>query len=373
MKIIAQKNNLLKALSRAQGVVEKRTTVPILSYVLLEATDRGLTISATDMDLGFKETVSAQIEEHGATTVSAFMLYDIVRKLEGDADVTVTLDGEQNRLEIESGRSTFKLGTLPVSEFTPVKAGDDLPHTFSMPVETLRRMLDCTRSAMSTDETRYYLNGIYLHTHERDGVLGLRAVATDGHRLAVFDTVLPDNAEAIPGIIIGRKAVTEMRKLVEQGEGDVKISLSGTQISVNFDDAILTSRLVEGTYPSYQHVIPVANDNSMLVDTQAFADAVDRVALLSSEKSKAIKLKIEANCMTLSALNADHGSAVEEMEVEYTATPVSMGFNPRYLLDVTQQMRHDQILFRLADSATPIIMNDQGENNATFVLMPMRV
>lgn len=373
MKIIAQKNSLLKALSRAQGVVEKRTTVPILSYVLLEASDRGLTISATDMDLGFKETVPAQIEEQGAATVSAFMLYDIVRKLEGDAHVALSFDGEHNRLELDSGRSNFKLGSLPVSEFTPVKAGDDLPHTFKIPVETLRRMLDCTRSAMSTDETRYYLNGIYVHTHERDGVMGLRAVATDGHRLAVFDTVLPAHAGNIPGVIIGRKAVNEMRKLIEQGEGEVTISLSETQISVNFDDAILTSRLVEGTYPSYEHVIPTANDNSMLVDTQAFADAVDRVALLSSEKSKAIKLKIEANCLTLSALNADQGSAVEEMEVDYTAAPVSMGFNPRYLLDVTQQIKHDQILFRLADSATPIIMNDQGEDNATFVLMPMRV
>ena len=371
MKITVNRNHLLKTLTRSQGVVEKRTTVPILSNVLLEATDQGLVVSATDLEIGFKETVVAEIEDMGATTVSAFMLYDIVRKLKDGAPITIAFEKNEGKVTVASGRSTFTLGCLPVEDFTPVKTGEDLPHRFTIEARKFIHLIDCTRFSMSTDEARYFLNGIYFHVLE-DKKNVLRAVATDGHRLAMTEVEVQGVAD-LPAIIVGRKAINEIRKLIDQGEGELNISLSENLLSCSYDGAVFTTRLIEGNYPAYANVIPSANDNDLHVETKEFADAVDRVALLSAEKNRAVKLNISPSSMTVSAVNAEQGSAVEEMEVEYSASPLQMGFNPKYLLDVAQHIKGDMLQFRLSNSATPVVIQDKADQQATYVLMPMRV
>lgn len=374
MKVLIERSNLLKALSHAQSVVERKTTIPILANVLVDAKEDGtLTLSATDLDLGFQETITAKTDCPGATTVPAHTLYDIVRKLPEGAEVELSLEVDTNQLILKSGRSRFTLGCLPVEDFTPITISGELPYTFHLPVETFRHLIDTTRSSMSTDETRYFLNGVYIHTLEKDTGKKLRFVSTDGHRLAFVDIPAPEGAEDIPGVIVGRKAVNEVRKLVDQGEGEVEFKLSETQVVCKYNDALLTSRLIEGSFPDYEKVIPKDNNKVLVIDTKSFAESVDRVSTLSPDKDRAVKLNVNQDTLTVSAANSNQGAAVEETEVNYSFDPVETGFNARYLLDVAQHIQGDLIRLKFADASTPIIMNDENDETATFVLMPMRV
>src|SRR5215469_6658350 len=274
MKLIIERAALLKALGHVQSVVERRTTIPILSNVLLSATAGRLALSATDMDLEIIERVPGQIEREGRTTAPAHTLYDIVRKLREGAQVEIEASGERNAMVLRSGRSTFTLQCLPPEDY-PVMASGELPHNFGLPASELRTLIDRTRFAISTEETRYYLNGIYLHATKADEVPVIRAVATDGHRLARMEMVLPEGAAGMPGIIIPRKTVLELRKLVEESDEEIEIALSETKIRFSTGSATLTSKLIDGTFPDYDRVIPTANDKILEVKRKEFADAVD--------------------------------------------------------------------------------------------------
>jgi len=371
MRFTVEKAALLKPLSHAQGVVERRNTIPILSNVLMSVEEGRLNLTATDMDIDVAEAVPVDMVQAGAATAPAHTFHDIVRKLPDGAEVEVSAEGG-SRITVKAGRSSFQLAALPTDEF-PVLDGDDLPYRFALQAEALKAVIDRTRFAISTEETRYYLNGIYLHATESESDPMLRAVATDGHRLARFEMALPEGAKGMPGVIVPRKAVNEVRKLIDDVDDDIEIGLSDTKMRFSFGHIRLTTKLIDGTFPDYERVIPQGNDKRLTVDCRSFKDAVDRVATISTEKSRAVKLALEPGTLTLSASSPDAGMATEEVEVGYEAGAMEIGFNSRYLLDIAQQIEGDQVEFALADAASPTVVRDAGDSGALYVLMPMRV
>jgi DNA polymerase III subunit beta len=380
MKLTIERVALLKALGHVQSVVERRNTIPILSNVLLRADGTGpgatLALSATDMDLEIIEQVPARIERTGRTTAPAHTLYDIVRKLPEGAQIELEASGERGAMVLRCGRSTFTLACLPPEDY-PVMASGELGHHFTMAAAELKTLVDRTRFAISTEETRYYLNGIYLHTTKNDEVPVIRAVATDGHRLARVEMVLPEGAAGMPGIIVPRKTVLELRKLVEESEDDIQLALSETKIRFDIGKATLTSKLIDGTFPDYDRVIPTGNDKVLEVKCKEFAEAVDRVATISTEKSRAVKLAIapgaNGGSLAVSATSPENGTAIEELEVRYLSEPLEIGFNSRYLLDIAAQIEGEGAQFVMFDSASPTIVRDRADSSALYVLMPMRV
>ncbi len=372
MKLTIERGALLKALAHVQSVVERRNTIPILSNVLIDASGSAVSLTATDMDLTIVESVAASVAAAGATTAPAHTLYDIVRKLPDGAQVQIDSGGDGSQLAIRAGRSRFTLATLPRDDFPAMGAGE-LPHSFSIAAGDMRGLIDRTRFAISTEETRYYLNGIYLHAHSADGPPVLRAVATDGHRLARVEMPLPMGAAEIPGVILPRKAVAEIRKLIDESDAPIDVALSETRVRFAVGDVVLTSKLIDGTFPDYQRVIPSGNDKVLKVDRRSFAEAVDRVSTISSEKSRAVKLSLKPGNLTLSATSAENGSASEELEVNYDGGEIDIGFNARYLLDITQQIEGDGAQLTLADAASPTLVRDESDASALYVLMPMRV
>jgi DNA polymerase-3 subunit beta len=377
MKITIERAALLKALGHIQSVVERRNTIPILSNVLLEAAPaKGgggrLSLTATDMDVAFVEIVSAEIAKAGATTVQAHTLYEIVRKLPEGSQVGLEWLSEKGQVALRAGRSSFSLAALPADDFPKMAAGE-LPHAFEIGAGDLKNLIDKTRFAISTEETRYYLNGIYLHAATSNGVKVLRAVATDGHRLARIEMPLPEGADSIPGVILPRKTVMELRKLIDEASGAVQITLSDTRARFSFGEAVLVSKLIDGAFPDYERVIPSGNDKSMEVDRRLFASAVDRVATISTEKSRAVKLALSKNLLTLTANSPDAGTASEEIEIAYQGPALEIGFNARYLLDIAEQLEGENAAFKMADAASPTILGDAADASALYVLMPMRV
>ncbi len=372
MKITLERSALLKALSHLHRVVERRNTIPILSNVLIEAKPGQVEFKATDLDLEATEVVPAEVAVAGATTVSAHTFHDIVRKLAEGAQVSLEIAPDTGQLLLRSGRSRFFLQCLPAADFPDLTAGE-FPHKFQVPAIELRRLIDNAQFAISTEETRYYLNGIYFHTAEVNGAKMLRAVATDGHRLARIEMPAPEGAAGMPGVIAPRKAVGEILKLLEDPTKDVTVEISPVKARFRLGDVTLTTKLIDGTFPDYNRVIPVGNDKRLVVDKDQFQRAVDRVSTISSDRGRAIKLSIGDNRMTLSVNNPDSGSASEEIEVDYDSTPMDIGFNSRYLLEIAQQLSGDTALIKLADPSSPTIIMDRDGAQALYVLMPLRV
>ena len=372
MKVTIERSVLLKALGHVHRIVERRNTIPILANVLIEASDGKLALKSTDLDLEASESVSADVAQNGATTVPAHVIYDIVRKLPDGAQASLETTGDAGQLVLRSGRSRFTLQALPASDFPDLTSGE-FSHRFSVPAAELKRLIENTQFAISTEETRYYLNGIYLHTVDVAGALMLRAVATDGHRLARVEAPAPEGSAGIPGVIVPRKAVNEVLKLLEDLSQDVTVEISTAKARFQFGDTVLTTKLIDGTFPDYGRVIPANNDKRLVVDKEPFAKAVDRVSTISSERGRAIKLSIGDGRMVLSVNNPDSGSASEEIEVDYDSTPIEIGFNARYLLDIAGQLSSDTALLKLSDPGSPTIIQDRDGAAALFVLMPLRV
>ncbi|WP_306252486.1 DNA polymerase III subunit beta [Parvularcula sp. IMCC14364] len=371
MKVIIERSTFLKALGHVQSVVERRNTIPILSNVLLQAEGSALALTATDLDIEIAEQVSADVEQPGAITASALTLYEIVRRLPEGAQVRLDTEGSDGRLKLTAGKSDFNLAVLPDQDF-PSLTVDNEGVIFSMPSKELKRLIDKTRFAMSQEETRYYLNGVYFHA-VTEGGRALRAVATDGHRLARLDSPLPDGAESIPGVIIPRKAVLELRRLLDDAGEQVQVSVSEAKVRFIFDDVTLTSKLIDGTFPDYQRVIPSGNDRTLKVETADFAKAVDRVSTVSADKTRSIKMILESDHLQLIVNNPETGSAQEELAVDYSAEALEIGFNAKYLLDVASQIDGDTATFEFADPSSPTLISDEEDVQALYVLMPLRV
>ncbi len=369
MKATIERATLLKSLGHVQSVVERRNTIPILSNVLIEAGTDGLRLMATDLDLQVDETAQAQVETTGSTTVPAHTLFDIVRKLPEGSQVS--LAASDGKMQVEAGRARFNLQTLPRDDF-PIIAEGELPTRFELPAATLRQMIDKTRFAISTEETRYYLNGIFVHASD-DGGATLKAAATDGHRLARVTVPRPDGAEGMPDIIIPRKCVAELRKLLDEVDGSVEISLSATKIRFSLGTAILTSKLIDGTFPDYRRVIPTGNDKLLKIDPKSFMAGVDRVATIASEKTRAVKMALDRDKITLSVTSPENGTAAEEVPGSYESDGFEIGFNAKYLMDILAQVEGDTVEVHLADAAAPTLIRENDKSPALYVLMPMRV
>lgn len=372
MKLSIERAALLKAVSQAQSVVERRNTIPILANVLIEASGSDVTFRATDLDIEVVDKAPAQVERAGATTVSATTLHEIIRKLPDGALITLTSDSAAGRLTVEAGRSNFSLATLPREEF-PVMATPEYDSNFSVKASLLRRLFDKSKFAISTEETRYYLNGVYLHIADGDGGQKLRCVATDGHRLARIDADLPEGAADMPGVIVPRKSVGELRKLLENDDTDIALSVSDTKIRFATSDITLTSKVIDGTFPDYTRVIPQGNSRKMEVDAADFAQAVDRVATVSSERSRAVKLQIDEDRLILSVNAPDSGAAEEELAVAYADERLEIGFNAKYLLEIANQVDRENAVFLFNSSGDPTLMREGNDMSAVYVVMPMRV
>jgi DNA polymerase-3 subunit beta len=372
MKLSIDRSVLLKALSHTQTVVERKAVSPILSNVLLEAEGNHLKISATDLDISIIENIPAVVMESGSTTVSAHMFYDIVRKLPEGSEIELSEKPESNLISLKCGKTKFSLSTLNAKDFTNIKT-TGLPHSFVLPASVLSHLIASTRFSMSTEETRYYLNGIYLHTKETDQRPLLCTVATDGHRLALAETDQPQGAHGMPNVIIPKKTIAEISKLLDEAEGDVEISLSHTQITFNFGSALIASRLIDGSFPDYEKIIPQNNNSSLTVSRKQFLEAVDRISTISLDKTRSVKMNVEHKHITISASTNNQGSGTEELEATYDGQRFSAGFNARYFLDIAQQIKSETIAFKISDENAPAIMKGVGEDDVLYILMPMRV
>ena len=372
MKFSMERATLLKAVSQAQSVVERRNTIPILANVLIEAEGDTVMFRATDLDIEVVDKAPAQVEKAGATTVSAVMLHEIVRKLPDGALVTLTEDGASGRLTVEAGRSNFSLATLPKEDF-PVMASSEYTANFSAKASVLRRLFDKAKFAISTEETRYYLNGVYMHVAEAEDGRMLRCVATDGHRLARIDSSIPTGAEDMPGVIVPRKTVGELRKLLDDDDMDIAVSVSETKVRFATPDITLTSKVIDGTFPDYTRVIPTSNTRRLEVDAADFAKAVDRVATVSSERSRAVKLQLDEDRLVLSVNAPDSGAAEEELAVAYGDERLEIGFNAKYLLEIASQVDRENAVFLFNSSGDPTLMREGNDTSAVYVVMPMRV
>ena len=372
MKLTIERAALMKALGHVQSAVERRNTIPILSNVLLSADRDRLTFSATDLDMEIIDEAMAQVDQPGQITAPAHTLYEIVRKLPEGADVSLSFTGEDPRLTVAAGRSRFNLPVLPAGDF-PVMSSDGLSSRVAVDVNDLIRLIDKTRFAISTEETRYYLNGLYLHTVVEGGVQKLRAVATDGHRLALAEMAAPEGSAGAPGVIVPRKTIAEARRLLEDAGESVDLQVSPQKIRLDFNGAALTSKVIDGSFPDYSRVIPKGNDRVMLVDNKLFAQAVDRVATISAEKSRSVRMAIEPGRIILTVRNMEAGQAVEELEVEYGGEAFELSFNARYLLDVTDQIAGEVAEFRFGGPNDPALVLDPVDADVQYVLMPLRV
>lgn len=372
--VTVERSVLLKALSHVQSVVERRNTLPILANIKIEASGNILSLTATDTDIEITEKIIVSVKEEGAITVPAHTFYDIIRKLPDGAEVELTgTDSGGGKLKINSGLCNFSLASLPVHDF-PVMSGGDVNHTFRLLPAEIISLIDKTKFAISTEETRYYLNGIFLHTKESDdGETKLCAVATDGHRLAKVEIKAPEGAENIDGIIIPRKTVGEIRKLAEESSDDIEVSISDSKISFACDSVMLISKLIDGTFPDYEKVIPTDNDKEAELDAGALTRAVDRVSTISTEKTRAVKLTVGPGKLIVSATNEENGAATEELDIVYDSNSFDTGFNSRYLLDMMSVIKGQRIRMLLKEGNSAAIVRDMDDANSLFVIMPMRI
>ena len=370
MKLSISRETLLKNLRHMSAVVEKRTSIAILSNVRLVAKDNKLEATATDNDITVQGTAEAFVEEEGVTTVSAHKLFEIVSKIPEGVMVGMSLTDGGNRLSVSAGKAKFSLACLPADAF-PDMTQIDGGVTFTMSGETFGKALAKVQFAASSDDTRAYLTGVYMHI-PTDVENTLRFVATDGHRLAKVDIACPEGAADLPSVILPRKCVNELRKLAEEKK-DVTLTVSETKIQAEVADIQLTSKVIDGTFPDYDRVIPQGNNCDMSVARKTLLQAVDRVAILSHEKSRSIRFALGADNLTISANNPDQENASEDVKVDYSKDALEVGFNAKYLADVGSQVEGDDIQFYFKDSASPVLVKDPTDEASTFVVMPMRI
>ena len=375
MEFKINSTDLLKALSHIHGIVEVRHTLPILSNIILEAKDDKLILSSTNLDIYCSDKIKAEVLQSGEVSVSAVTFFEIIKRLPSGSEVLMIMEEGENEIRLTCGRSKFNLSTLKTDDF-PIISDSDLSTNFVLSADELIRIIDKTKFAVSNEETRYYLNGIFLHKAERNSIQFLRAVATDGHRLAQYDIPLPQGAEEITGIIIPKKTIYELRKVLDDANGDVSVSLNENKIKFSFNDLKVVSKVIDGTFPDYTKVIPQKNDKNFKTNNSDLKNAIDRVSAVAANeesKSKAIKFCIDNNSLSLSVESQSKGSANEMIDVNYSGDKVDIGFNSKYIIDICNEVDGDEISISLSDSISPAIILDKTDENLFFVLMPMRI
>ena len=349
--------------------------MPILSNIILKAKDNELTLSSTNLDIYCADKIKAEVSIAGEISVSAVTFFEIVKRLPSGSEVVMTMEEGENEIILKCGRSKFNLSTLKTDDF-PIISDNDLSTNFVLSADELIRIIDKTKFAVSNEETRYYLNGIFLHKADRNSIQFLRAVATDGHRLAQYDIPLPQGAEEITGIIIPKKTIFELRKVLDDANGDVSISLNENKIKFTFNDLKIISKVIDGTFPDYTKVIPQNNNKNFKTNNNELKNAIDRVSAVAANeesKSKAIKLSLEDNKLNLSVESQSKGSANEIIDISYDGDKVDIGFNSKYIIDICNEVDGEEVDISLLDSVSPAIILDKTDENLFFVLMPMRI
>ena len=375
MQFKINSSDLLKALSHIHGIVEVRHTLPILSNIILNAKDNELILSSTNLDIYCADKIKSEVSIAGEISVSAVTFFEIVKRLPPGSEVVMTMEEGENEIKLKCGRSKFNLSTLKTDDF-PIISDNDLSTNFVLSADELIRIIDKTKFAVSNEETRYYLNGIFLHKADRNSIQFLRAVATDGHRLAQYDIPLPQGAEEITGIIIPKKTIFELRKVLDDANGDVSISLNENKIKFTFNDLKIISKVIDGTFPDYTKVIPQNNNKNFKTNNNELKNAIDRVSAVAANeesKSKAIKLSLEDNKLNLSVESQSKGSANEIIDISYDGDKVDIGFNSKYIIDICNEVDGEEVDISLLDSVSPAIILDKTDENLFFVLMPMRI
>lgn len=378
MEFSAKRDDLSKVLGHVQSIVEKRAAIPVLANVKITANaDNTIELLATDMDICIEDRIGASVKSPICTTIPASTLYEIVRKIPDNADVKFVMESKSDdNIKIQVGSSEFSLPTIKHEEFPSF---EDAANTmrFKISSEILRTLLAKTRHAISNEETRYYLNGIYLHAViSDDGIPQLRAVATDGHRLSLAQTMQPEGADGMPGIIIPKKAVAEVIKLLDSFIGEVDVALCANKIIFYIGSSIITSKLIDGKFPDYERVIPKNNDKNLKVSKKGLADAIELVISVSNDRTKAVKFAVNADKLVITATSEMNGNAKGEQDVaiEFDSTEViSIGFNSRYVLDALSAIDGDTVKMTLSGNLGAVIAHDMEDDNFIYILMPMQV
>lgn len=367
-----EKEVLLRGLARIQGIVEKRTTLPVLSNVLIEAQDGEICLTATDLEVGMRSSYPAQIQVAGRTTVSAKKFYEIVKELPGGE---VSFRSRDNSwVEIRSGKALFNIVGLPADEFPhfPKPSKDRL---LAMDADELREMIEKTFFSVSTDESKYNLGGIFMKAMEHEGRNVLRMVATDGHRLALVQRPITVAAsdELSRGVILPRKGIVELRKIAEEGQGMLAIGFLENNIVIQRETTTVVMRLVDGEFPDYNRVIPKQQGYRATLRCDVFLHALRRMAIVSSDKTRGVKLILKPGVLEISSSNPELGEAQEEIEVVYDGPEISLGFNARYMIDILNAQTEAEIYLQLRDNLSPGVLQPVKDSDTFAVVMPMRL
>ena len=367
MQVSVEKSRFLKALGHQNSVIERRGSAPILTHVLLEASEHSMSLTGTDLEMSLVEIVPSLVYTPGAITVPVHLLYDIVRKLpEGQVMLQTLPDGV---IRVASGAIEFNVPTLSAADFPQIHP-KTLPFCLKLQAADLKQLIDDTRFSMSTEEARYSLNGIYFHPCDHQW----RAVATDAHRLALsWIPVASEDLQHAPNVIVGRKAITELCKVLSESSAPIELFFSNQQMMVSFPGGHFSSRLLEGQFPDYQQAIPEGHPHPIEMNVKLLEQAMARVGMVSSERQRVIKLVFENNTLTLSAHSQQYGSAMETLSIEYSAKALSLGLNPKYVLDICQHIKGDTIRMMFKDGLSPALFQDPSDPKVSYVLMPTRI
>ena len=371
MKFVIEKKTIFKSLTHLQSIVDKRNVLPILSNILIEAKNNEISMSSTDMDISIKENISCEVVEEGATTINAQLIYDIIKKLHDQSKIEI-ISNDGKILTLRSGVSKFSLACLPKEEFPLIESKIE-GHKLLTKAENIFNLIDKTKFAISNEETRYFLNGLYFSINNENGKSMLTFVGTDGHRLAKLSIANSTKTEDVNGVITPKKTINELYKLLSENTDDIQIEINSNKIIFYIGRLILISKLIDGTFPDYKRVIPKNNNENLFVNRLNLLSAVDRVSTIDSEKSPVIKFKLFKNLVNLSTFNNDNSSATEDIEAKFEGKEIEIGFNSKYIMDMLDNLKENEILISFMDNSSPIIAQEKSNPDLIYVLMPMRV
>ena len=371
MEFTINRDIFLKVLGRANGIIEKKTTLPILSNILIEAKSSKIKITVTDLDIiYFEELEPKEIKKEGSTTISASILYDILRKLQSNATVELSLQ-TSNKIKLISEKSKFNLLCLPSDNF-PLSDEDINQKYFEVSSQKLLKLLNKTKISISNDETRHYLNGIYLHKTNLESKSFLCGVATDSHRLSSSSLEIDPSINIEP-VILPKKTIFQLISLLEQSNSTIKISNNKSKIKFEMDSGVLISKVIDGRFPDYTKVIPKGNDKILQIDLDEFKNSIERVTTVSSDRKEGLKMAISKEVVQLSVNNPSSGEGTENINAKFNSDDLNISFNSRYLTDIASQIENENIIINLKDAGSPVLINDFSDKNSFYVVMPMKI
>tara|TARA_B100000989_G_scaffold78186_1_gene55646 strand:- start:1074 stop:2189 length:1116 start_codon:yes stop_codon:yes gene_type:complete len=371
MKFKISRSTFFKTISHLQGIVDKKNSLPILANILIEAKDNQLILSSTDMDISIIEKVNCNVTEEGSTTINSQILYDIVRKIEDNSEIEI-ISNNGKLLTLRSKDSRFSLACLPKEDY-PIIEKKNSGVEIILNTKILFKLIDKTKFAISNEETRYFLNGLYFNITNDNNKNIVTLVGTDGHRLAKFSHEIEGQIDKVSGVIIPKKTIYELSKLLSEFDNDIHISISSNKIVFIIGDIIFISKLIDGSFPDYKRVIPNNNNNILKINRDKLLSAVDRVSTIANEKSPVIKFKLFHNVLNLNTINNESSTASEDINIIYDGDEIEIGFNSKYIMDIVNNLEDDEISINLKDNTSPVIAKENSNSNLVYVLMPMRV